>query len=94
MTVSAAESDKHQLESRRWQTCRKTGSLQTSPHLPMLALTVLGPFWFNVGGAKPRDMDFHLSDRTCDPHQGSSQLGHRFLCKLHALFQSPHAFAR
>ena len=31
-------------------------SLQTSLHFPMLVLTVLGPFWFNAGGAKPRYM--------------------------------------
>lgn len=55
MAVSAAESDTHQLESRRGQTYRKTGSLLTSRHLPMSVLTVLGPFWFDAGGAKPRD---------------------------------------
>ena len=55
MAVSAAEGDTHQLESRRWQTYRKTGSLLTSRHLPMSVLTVLGPFWFDTGGAKPRE---------------------------------------
>lgn len=55
MAVSAAEGDTHQLESRRWQTYRKTGSLLTSRHLPMSVLTVLGPFWFDAGGAKPRE---------------------------------------
>ena len=55
-TASTAESGKHQLESRKWQPCHKTGSPQTSLCFPMLASTVSDPFWFAAGGAKPRDM--------------------------------------